>query len=104
MGVFDFFGKEQKIKGNKIEFEGKTLSNNGGSISFFNPTSFEDVEGIIDVLKTGRNAVVKFIDLKPDSAKRIIDMLSGAVYALNGGVCEIEKNVLMFSPSGVEIN
>ena len=38
------------------------------------------------------------------TAIRILDMLSGAVFALDGGVYEMEKNIFMFSPSGIEVN
>lgn len=105
MGIFDrLFGKNEQIKKETREFD-RPLSNNGTSpVSIFYPKSYEDVEKIIDTLKTGKNAIVHFAGLKDTTFIRILDMLSGAIYALGGGVYEMEKNIYMFSPSGVIVN
>lgn len=117
MGLFDFFGREPKTKNNSRESAEKTVdrlfneNNNFNSfekptnapVTVFKPTSFEDVEHIINCLRNGKTAVVHLTDLKNETAIRILDLLSGAVYALNGGVYEMEANIFMFSPSGVEI-
>ena len=74
-----------------------------GPIAVFRPTSYQDVAVMIDSLKSGKPALVHLTALKPETALRIIDMLSGAVYALGGGVYEMEENIFMYSPSGVEM-
>lgn len=111
MSIFDLFGGEPR----RTRRTGKTAINNGvitppqekmvesGPVSIFFPSSYGDVEKIIDVLKGGKTAVVHLSAVKPETAIRIIDMLSGAVYALSGGVYEMDKNVFMFSPTGVEM-
>ncbi len=109
MGVFDLFGKDQKLKNDRTSFGDRRAGvtddkpTERGPISVFSPSSYKDVEAIIDILKNGRTAVVHVSAIKPETAIRIVDMLSGAVYALGGGVYEVEKNVFMFSPSGVEM-
>lgn len=72
-------------------------------MEIFHPTSFNDVEKIIDALKRGKNTVVHLENLKPATLIRVIDMLAGAVYALGGGLYEIQKKTYMFSPSGLTI-
>ncbi len=109
MGVFDLFGREPRIKRDKedLRFDANVSeksSSSQGPVSVFCPTSYKDVERIIDALKSGKTAVVHLAELKPETAIRILDMLSGAVYALGGGVYEMEKNIFMFSPLGVEVN
>lgn len=108
MGVFDLFGREPKTKSDratKQDFNGSALNTNdkNGPVSVFSPTSYNDVEVIIDAIRSGKNAVVHLTELKTDTAIRVLDMLSGAIYALGGGVYEMGKNVFMFSPSGVEV-
>ena len=109
MGIFDLFGKEPTTKTqrtSRFDF-GTSVSNNGETtspVSVFSPTSYSDVETIIDALKSGKNAVVHLTELKTETAIRILDMLSGAIYALGGGVYEMGKNIFMFSPAGVEVN
>lgn len=77
--------------------------NKSSPMEIFRPTSFNDVERIIDALRAGKNTVVHLESLKPATALRVIDLLSGAVYALGGGLYEIQKNTYMFSPSGLTV-
>ena len=109
MGIFDLFGKDNKIKNEqpqRSEFDERI--NLGGAknapVSVFSPTAYQDVETIIDAIKSGKNTVVHLTELKTETAKRVLDMLSGAIYALGGGVYEMGNNVFMFSPAGVEVN
>lgn len=113
MGVFDLFGREPRMKtetrnANGASFSGgATAASNDASanpITVFVPKSFSEVETIIDSLKKGKPAVVHLDQIKTDTAVRILDMLSGAIYALGGGVYEMGKNIFMFSPSGLEVN
>jgi len=109
MGVFDLFGREPKTRNQTKEREfgftepQQPESSKRGPVSVFSPTSFDDVETIIDAIKMGKSAVVHFKELKTDTAIRVLDMLCGAIYALDGGVYEMEKNIFMFSPNGVEM-
>ena len=72
-------------------------------VDVFHPTSFDDVERIINALRAGKTAVVHLENVKPATALRVLDLLSGAVYALNGGLYEMQKNTYMFAPAGVSV-
>ncbi len=106
MGVFDLFGREPKTKKDRTKVENaftSEVNDKKGPVAVFSPTAFDDVESIIDALKVGKNAVVHLTELKTETAIRVLDMLSGAIYALGGGIYEMGKNIFMFSPSGVEV-
>ena len=108
---WNIFGRDREARTNETkrdfgEYNRSTVANDGSvknPISVFSPTSFEDVEKIIDSLKGGKPAIVHLNDLRTETAIRVLDMLSGAVYAIEGGVYEMEKNIFMFSPTGVEV-
>lgn len=114
MGLFDLFGREPKqtretgrvASGERQFFDNRTEGEREtkGPVTVFKPSSFADVEKIINCLKSGKTAIVHLTELKQNTSIRILDLLSGAVYALNGGVYEMQSNIFMFSPSGVEIN
>ncbi len=107
MGAFDFLGRDSKIRKEEKQREAKPATAEGGfnsPVAVFSPTSYEDVSTIIDTLKRGKTAVVHLNELKTETAIRVLDMLSGAIYALDGGVYEMQKNIFMFSPAGVELN
>lgn len=109
MGIFDLFGREPRTKINQTtqrDFDiptTSTIEEKKAPVSVFVPTSFDDIEKVIISLKMGKTAIVHLTNLKPETQIRVLDMLSGAIFALNGGVYEMEKNVFMFSPTGVEI-
>ena len=108
MGVFDLFGRTPRTKEEKPTRPFGSDHQIGdvhktGPVTVFDPKSYEDVQKMIDALKENKNIIVHLEKIKKESALRIIDMLSGAVYALGGGVYEMETNIFMFSPSGVEI-
>ena len=108
MGVFDLFGREPKTKNERIESQPQGLgisfqNSNKGPVSIFSPTAYSDVETIISAITAGKTAIVHLTELKTETAVRVLDMLCGAIYALDGGVYEMQKNVFMFSPTGVEV-
>ena len=110
MGVFDLFGREPKTREERKErfnAQAEPLYNQqpqqSAPVSVFSPSSYEDVAKIIDVLKTGKNAIIHLDKLKQETIVHVLNMLSGAVYALGGGLYELQKNVYMLSPTGVEM-
>ena len=112
MRIFDsIFGRNDRTRKEDAsakygEFDYGTSEKNAHNsvpMEVFHPTSFDDVEKIIDALREGKNAVVHLENVKPATAVRVLDMLSGAIFALNGGLYEIQKNTYMFSPSGLTV-
>ncbi|MBR2871458.1 MAG: cell division protein SepF [Clostridia bacterium] len=107
MGLFDLFGREQRVKNNNMQREFSAqqtpIEERKQPLSVFTPTSFEEVEKIINQLKSGRAAMVCLNNLKPETQIRVLDMLSGAVYALDGGVLEMKDSTFVFSPNGVQV-
>ena len=65
------------------------------------PTSFADVEEIIDRFKEKQNVIVYLNEVNEATATRVKDMLSGAIYALGGGMVMLQKDMYMFAPDGI---
>lgn len=107
MGIFDFFTKEVEQNNTKQTTQfGKPLNTrdtNGGAMQVFRPRSFDDVQKIIETLKSNQPVIVYLNTLKRDDAQRALDMLSGAIYALDGGVMPIEQDIYIFTLDGVTI-
>jgi len=121
--MFDFFSTKTDKKTAKAQKEEKPRAktaaerlnlnysqNNDDSLSgrpgvnIYYPKSYDDVKEIIDLLIVGKQAVVNLNDLKEETAQRVIDLLCGAVYAIKGGLCEIENNIFVVTPDGVSVN
>lgn len=76
----------------------------GLEVSIMKPTSFEDSQDICDMLLTGRAAVVNLEGFDPDEAQRVMDFISGCVYAINGKLHQISKYIFIFSPDNIDIS
>ncbi|HEY8390419.1 MAG TPA: cell division protein SepF [Clostridia bacterium] len=73
------------------------------SVVIHSPTTPEEVESLIDYLKRREPAIVNLDKPPAEIAQRILDMLSGAIYALNGSMHRIQDNIFLLTPEGVEI-
>ncbi|MEK8129739.1 cell division protein SepF [Paenibacillus filicis] len=68
------------------------------------PRSYEETQEIADHLRNRRPVVVNLHRVRPDQATRIVDFLSGTVYALNGSISKIGPNIFLCTPDTVEIH
>lgn len=73
------------------------------NVVVYKPRTPEDVQLLIDYLKQREPAVVNLDGADPLAAQRILDFVSGAIYALSGSVHRIEGNIFLLSPEGVGI-
>lgn len=73
------------------------------NVVVYEPRSPEDVQTLIDYLKRREPAIINLDKLEEDLSQRILDFVSGAIYALNGSVHRIAGNIFLLSPEGVEI-
>ncbi len=67
------------------------------------PKTYEDVQRLIDHLKLREQVIVDFSNVDQQSVYRILDFMSGAIYALGGSIQPIHKNIFLFAPAGVTI-
>lgn len=76
----------------------------GLEVCIMKPTSFEDSQDICDMLLTGRASVVNLEGFDPTEAQRIMDFISGCVYAINGKLHQISRYIFIFSPDTIDIS
>lgn len=67
------------------------------------PRSYEEAQEIADHLRSRRSVVVNLQRVRSDQAVRIVDFLSGTIYALNGGISKLGPNIFLCTPDTVEI-
>lgn len=72
-------------------------------VILYEPRSYEEAQEIADHLRSHRTVVVNLQRVRNDQAIRIIDFLSGTVYALGGGISKIGGNIFLCTPDTVEI-
>ncbi|MEG1524054.1 MAG: cell division protein SepF [Clostridia bacterium] len=83
---------------------GANLPISGGmKMIVYHPVSYEDTQAIIDNLKNRKPVIVNMEELEVDCAQRILDFLSGAVYALNGTMCKISRGIFVVAPNNYDV-
>ena len=84
--------------------EGKKLSTTGsGKMILLEPRAFSESQQIADHLKQRNTVVVNMKRVTPDQAKRIVDFLSGTVYALGGDLQKIGGGIFLCTPKDVDV-
>lgn len=67
------------------------------------PRVFNDAQEIADHLKNRRTVVVNLQRVEKTEARRIVDFLSGTVYAIGGEIQKIGSYIVLCTPDNVEV-
>lgn len=67
------------------------------------PTNFEQAANICDLLKQKKSVIVNLEYVNKDVARRIIDVVSGAVHALDGHMQKISNSIVLIAPFNYDI-
>ena len=68
------------------------------------PTTFEQAEEICTYLKNRKSVIVNLEYVNIDVARRIVDVISGAVHALDGHIQKISNSIFLIAPTYYEIS
>ena len=67
------------------------------------PTTFEQAANICDLLKQKKSVIVNLEYVNKDVARRIIDVVSGAVHALDGHMQKVSNAIFLIAPFNYDI-
>lgn len=67
------------------------------------PQAYDEAQMIADHLKNRRSVVVNLHRMRKETARRVVDFLSGTVYALNGHIQKVGHDIFMCTPDNVEM-
>lgn len=73
------------------------------NITINKPKSFAEIQKLIDRLKKQQGVLVDFSETEVPTAQRMLDFLSGAVYALDGNIDRVDQKIYVLAPGGVDI-
>ncbi|MGN1121419.1 MAG: cell division protein SepF [Eubacteriales bacterium] len=68
------------------------------------PTKFDTVTQIADLLLDRKTVLLNLENTNKETAKRLIDFLSGVAYALNGDVQKVADNTFAVTPNNVAVS
>ena len=90
-----FFGKKGKV----------VPMTQGQSVKMVisQPTTFEQSESICNLLKEKKSIIVNLEYVNKDIARRIVDVVSGAVHALDGNLQKVSNSIFLVAPYNYDI-
>lgn len=68
------------------------------------PTTFEQSEEICQYLKERRSCIVNLEYVNKDVARRIVDFISGGVFALDAHIQKVSNSIFLIAPTNYEIS
>ena len=93
-----FFGR----KNNKV-VNMPQVNSNAIKMVISQPTTFEQSDEICAFLKEKKSVIVNLEYVNKDVARRIVDFISGGVYALDGYIQKVSNSIFLVAPSNYEI-
>ena len=113
--IYDYTDEEDEVEDKK--FFGRKNNNNNKVVSMpqsqmqgqaikmviSQPTTFEQSDEICSFLKEKKSVIVNLEYVNKDVARRIVDFISGGVYALDGYIQKVSNSIFLVAPSNYEI-
>lgn len=98
-----FVQNHNQTNNNVVSLQAAASSKNS-KLVLIEPRVYAEAQDIAEHLKQRRATVVNLQRIDRDQGKRIIDFLSGTVYALGGDIQRIGNDIFLCTPENVEVS
>lgn len=104
----DIFESEE-ILGSDEEYykpskhDSKSGVDDGNKMILLEPRAYSESQQIADHLKSRNSVLVNFKRVTSDQAKRIIDFLSGTLYAIGGDLQKVGSGIYLCTPKNINV-
>jgi cell division inhibitor SepF len=68
------------------------------------PREFSEAQQIVEHIKNKKSVLVNLESTETVEAKRIIDFICGATFAVDGNMQKVSQQIFVFAPANVELN
>ena len=95
----------EEIPNDEEEYYSKdsNTTSTSGKMILLEPRAYSESQQIADYLKSKNTVVVNMKRVTPDQAKRIVDFLSGTVYAIGGDLQKIGTGIFLCTPKNIPV-
>ena len=100
--VSEMGGEDEYYKISRTEESSEGIDNKNKMI-LFEPRAYSESTQIVDYLKNRNTVVVNLKRVTPDQAKRIVDFLTGSLYAMNGNLQKLGGGIFLCAPNNVNV-
>ena len=98
--------EESQVNGNEyydIKAEDAVTEDGGAKMILLEPRAYSEAQQIADHLKKRNTVVVNLKRVTSDQAKRIMDFLSGTIYAIKGNIQKIGSGIFLCTPNNINV-
>lgn len=81
----------------------KEETKEGSKMILLEPRAFSESQQIADYLKKRNTVVVNLKRVTPDQGKRIIDFVSGCLYAIGGSMEKLGDGIFLCTPKNINV-
>ena len=81
-----------------------SMSSSALEMKVVKPETYEEVTSFGDFLLRRHTVVLNLEDTNKETIKRIIDFLTGGVFAINGNIRRVANSTYVVTPSGVNVS
>lgn len=98
-----FPGNDDGINDSENESYEVEDTNQTGKMILVEPRAYSESQQIADHLKRRNSVVVNLKRVTTDQARRIIDFLSGTLYAIGGDLQKLGNGIFLCTPKNVDV-
>ncbi|MBO5556099.1 MAG: cell division protein SepF [Oscillospiraceae bacterium] len=107
-GLFSSLGGKKAAKPNakpKAKKRERTVAFGGTEtqVILFSPKTFDEAGELLNYLGQGRSVVMTLEGVPTETARRLLDFLSGVTYALQGRITPISAKTYFITPQNVDV-
>ena len=93
----------QPIDGAGVDLSSVPFGASGKNVLIYAPKSDKDLQLLIECLRRKESCIVNLKYLDTKAATKVLDFLSGAVYALRGTIKRLQEELFLLTPEGVNV-
>ena len=106
--IKNLFDKDEVQTGKSNEYydistEEAVSEEGGAKMILLEPRAYSEAQQIADHLKKRNTVVVNLKRVTSDQAKRIMDFLSGTIYAIKGNIQKIGSGIFLCTPNNINV-
>ncbi len=111
MGIFEkILGDKDQVKTDEDTYYTltpeeayKDTNSEGNKMILLEPRAYSESQQIADHLKKRNAVVVNLKRVTPEQAKRIVDFLSGTLYAIGGDLQKLGSGIFLCTPKNINV-
>lgn len=99
----DYITRGQDKRSEKSNVVSLQKVKKSAKVMLIEPRAYDEVQDIADHIKNRKAVVINLQRISHDQAKRIVDFLSGTVYAIGGDIQKLGANIFLCTPENVDV-